>query len=213
VNTGFMLLRSPSAVDSGWSATQAASDSNSGIRSIRAAFPECDASRYRGIQRAAFCEDHDGPKYSDANALLVSVLGPTVPGSHVPRSLIPTLDLGRELLSRLPDASTWELVCVSSTEHRSGPFLGYDVGYWGGGDFSILADAVVMPRWHPPPPRAFPGLRGVLGRLNPNVLFASRSDAVAYRAYYMEQPWAEVDAGDEFVVQCLSAVENRTYAA
>lgn len=72
--------------------------------------------------------------------------------------------------------------------------LGFDVGYWGSDHFSLIADVLVFCRWHSCPTANLPTLAPWASRLNEHFLFASASDAAAYRTWYMEQDWAEVES-------------------
>ena len=206
MNTGFLLLRIPQVVAAAWPPVGLPDRARMAVNTIRAAFPEWSPNRYRGIQRAAFNEDQEEPEYSAALRLLADALGPIDTEAMLPRFLIPTLELARNVCALLPDPSNWELVSVSTADYEPGEFLGYDVGYWGGGDFSILADAVVMPHWHPPPIIVFPKLAALLECLNTQLLFPTRDSAEAYRQFYSSEPWAELDAGAEFVVQRVTKV-------
>lgn len=204
---GFVLVRPPSAAAHEWATSHGRKLEAAVLVSMRTALPQCEPHRYRGLQRNAFSESDDGPRYAEANAILRTSVERHPPTWPAPHSLIAHLDDARRILSQLPSSESWELLGLSlASGHSSATLLGFDVGYWGGGDYSILADAVIMPRWHPAPPDALPQLQLLLSKLNTHLLFSDRTSAEAYLAYYLTQPWAEVDGGGEFQIQRVETI-------
>jgi len=51
------------------------------------------------------------------------------------------LTQARELLRLVDRPEEYEIVRISHGESSDAPLLGYDVGYWGGGNYSILCAA------------------------------------------------------------------------
>jgi hypothetical protein len=82
-----------------------------------------------------------------------------------------------------------EVACYPS--RTTAPAVGFDVGWWASGNFSIVCDAVVWPLWHPPPVEAMPAMAEYLQGLNEAVLFADVASAERYREWYRQQKWAE----------------------
>ena len=103
----------------------------------------------------------------------------------------------------------YEIVRLSGDEFSEGPMLGYDVGYWGGGNYSILCDSVNWPMWHSPDPEAYDLLLEHLASLNAHMLFADRAAAERFRSFCVTQTWAETeDPPSEFCVIRIEAVES-----
>jgi hypothetical protein len=85
----------------------------------------------------------------------------------------------------------YELVELCSGAVPLTDVLGFDVGYWGGGNFSILCDAAIWPTWHPATSEAIPELARHLGKLNQHSLFPTVDAAKEYATWYVAQDWAE----------------------
>jgi hypothetical protein len=124
----------------------------------------------------------------------------------VDEDLLASQSDARQVFDLLDDPSNWEIVRLSRDARNSSPSaLGFDIGYWGGDHFSLIADTIVIPRWHPPSPQDFGALREALSHLNANLLFDSHEEAEGYRTFYMSRNWAETEMQDgEF---CIVRVE------
>lgn len=108
--------------------------------------------------------------------------------------LFPNELLAWEVFSLLDDSDQYELLQLQRREFSpSGNLLGYDIGYWGGDHFSLIADSFVTPRWHPPQPDKFHLLAEKLHALNANLLFSTPNDATNFREWYRGQDWAETE--------------------
>ena len=83
-------------------------------------------------------------------------------------------------------------------------FLGYDIGYFGGDNFSIISDSILLPMWHGAPENAYPELKPYLKLLNKNLLFNKLDEAREFKEYYLGQKWAEKDDNDIFIQKILS---------
>jgi hypothetical protein len=103
----------------------------------------------------------------------------------------------------------YEIVELCSAPEFPNDMLGFDLGYWGGGNFSILCDAAIWPRWHPPDPEALAELYRVLRELNEHALFPHEPSARAYFDWYTSQPWAEKEPSD-FSLIAVGAVTPRS---
>ena len=111
-----------------------------------------------------------------------------------------------EILSLTDDPSKWEIIRIAKTSRTNKQTtLGYDVGYWGGYNFSIIADVCVIPRWHPPIPEDFENVIEALSSLNNYMLFDSAEEAENYRQFYKSKTWAE--EGDFCIIQ-INSVSN-----
>src|SRR5262249_4804817 len=180
---------------------------------LRSALPNADALRYRGVQRypvdrwwegeasEAHCPDER------ARRRIYELFGPdpclfwTQPPWFDP-DLLPSLDAAREILRLTDEPADREVVRVTRGTVAATPeTLGFDLGYWGNDHFSSLADAMLLPRWHPCPTEKLSSLEPWARRLNPNMLFRSAPEATEYRCWYLEQPWAEdEDEPEQFQV-------------
>ena len=116
---------------------------------------------------------------------------------------------GREVFSLLEVRSRYELLHLARREFlKLDHLLGYDIGYWGGDHYSLIADSFVVPRWHPPQPDAFHVLSEQLRNLNTHLLFPTSEAAASFRAWYRTQGWAETEGHeDEFEIIQVCTVE------
>jgi len=109
----------------------------------------------------------------------------------------------KELYFLLDDPKRWEIIHVSlEGSLNSENTLGYDIGYWGEDHFSLIADTIVIPCWHPPPPEDFEEFVRVLHKLNEHLLFTCSNEAEDFLSYYRSKSWAEKEygGGDEFYI-------------
>jgi hypothetical protein len=114
-------------------------------------------------------------------------------------TLVPSRIEARGVLALTDDPSKWEVIQVSKGEAESdGQRLGYDVGYWGGDHFSLIADLIVVPQFHPPPSREdFQTVLTALACLNEHILFDSVVDALEFKQFYTSLPWTETEGQGE----------------
>jgi len=106
--------------------------------------------------------------------------------------LLPDIDCALRVRSSLERPAEYELIEVALYRSRTNaPSLGFDVGYWASGNFSIVCDTAVWPIWHAPPIEALGALRDPLGILNDAVLFPDVESAARFRDVYRAERWAE----------------------
>jgi hypothetical protein len=195
------------------------------VRGLWASLPTVAPRRYRGISR-----DPLQPIF-ETGVQTVPGVGPdwvakvkmregVHPGSSDPsywRVLDPDavvdVDFAREVVAQTDHPAEWEVVLVErDVPDVTADTLGFDVGYWGGDHYSLIQDAMLVPRWHAPDPDDFEALSDHARRLNEHQLFASFADADAYRSWYRTRPWAEgefVEDGEaEFQVIRVDAVQE-----
>jgi hypothetical protein len=113
--------------------------------------------------------------------------------------LIPSLDQIaelRRLLSQPEDFETIEIAKLPA--HTKSRAIGFDVGYWAQGNFSIICDSLVWPTWHPPPKEIVVELARHASDLNEYVLFSTEDAAQSFRDFYNTQDWSENP--DEFEI-------------
>ena len=192
------------------------------FRRLREAFKDLDPAGYRGIARCALSEspepdpgwvdvtqpntsvDDDG----EARRRLVEILGPDHLCRHYPCSVVQSLAHAKELRLLTGHPFQYEVVCLSRTDLSESPSLGFDVGYWSGGNYSILCDTVIWPMWHGPEPAAYVEPSQYVGCLNHHMLFPDPGSAERFRSFYRTQPWAETEAEpDDFCVIGVEVVD------
>jgi hypothetical protein len=112
------------------------------------------------------------------------------------KALISSLRIARELYGVLDKPEDWEIVELARETYGTDyDVVGFDIGYWGSDNFSLICDTVVTPRWHPPAEEDLAELAQRLRGLNRHVLLPSADAAAAFREYYTSRPWAEEDVG------------------
>jgi hypothetical protein len=123
--------------------------------------------------------------------------------------LLPSIELALEVYRLLDIPEQYEIIMVKRQDFETNPnTLGFDIGYWGGDHFSLIADTLVTPMFHPAPEEDYQELRQRLSALNPNILFDNPEDASEFRNWYKSKDWAETeDREDEF---CIIQVDRTT---
>ena len=123
--------------------------------------------------------------------------------------LIPSLEPAVEVLHLVSVAKEYELIEVAHHPVRTRrSSIGFDIGYWASGNFSIICDSLVWPLWHPPPPEAFQSLSCYAKKLNEHVLFRTADEARDFCNFYSEQEWAE--SGGKFEIIEIALVHKST---
>ncbi|MDJ0976670.1 MAG: hypothetical protein QNJ98_19595, partial [Planctomycetota bacterium] len=128
---------------------------------------------------------------------LARVVEPGLPASGMTyasdEDLLPSFELAAQVHALVDDPLGFEIVRLSRFDpKRNRATLGFDVGYWGG-DFSLICDTLIAPKWHPAPEEDYEALRVQTRRLNRHVLFDSEEAGWAFRHWYVQQPWAETE--------------------
>jgi hypothetical protein len=181
---------------------------------IRAVLPGVVPLQYRGIGRYPFTEyPEKGPGWQGdgevpvdpephARVLLLRFLGPDENDLPWPRAFLQQVDQARAIYDALADKQRYELVEVCSVPESPRQLLGFDIGYWGGGNFSIVCDAVIWPVWHGPDARSLPDFAGAVRELNQHGLFPTERAAKSYLEWYRTQSWVEGEPS-EFTVMAV----------
>jgi len=196
------------------------------LRALRGAFNQFDITSYRGVSREPLlaypsleqkvlnlfeATGIDMKTDAEARRHFRVILGDLSEDENpeIDEYLISSLSDAREVLGLTDEPSRWEIIHVARGNAEPGSsFLGYDVGYWGGDHFSLIADTIVVPRWHPPVPDDFAEVAQALSCLNANLLFGSSADAAGFKAFYNSKPWAETeDREGEFCIIRVSLGE------
>lgn len=107
-------------------------------------------------------------------------------------NLLDSLDQAQQVFSLLERPEDHE-ICLLRREHYeiSEHTLGFDIGYWGGDHFSLIADSYVVPAWRPPPPQDQSEVKLQLSVLNKRLLFDRVAAARSFLDYYRSKAWAE----------------------
>lgn len=223
-NEGYLVVLKPAQAFAAWKdgSERRAGTANvaSFCAALRSALPTVAASRYRGVQRYPIDRggSEDGPAERNRNdrarRRIHELYGPdpclywTQPPWFDP-DLLPNLGVAREILQLSDQPSEREIVRVTrGSVAAAQETLGFDVGYWGSDHFSALADSVLLPRWHACPPEHFASIERWVRALNEHMLFRTAADAMAYRRWYLGQPWAEEESEPEqFQVMSLDLAE------
>ena len=122
--------------------------------------------------------------------------------------LLPDIASVRHVRSFLEQPDAYELVEVAlHPAHTRAEPLGFDVGYWASGNFSLICDSAVWPLWHPPPKEALASIGPLLNALNEAVLFPDWAAAASLREAYRQQPWAENEDGTPFEIIQVAKVD------
>jgi hypothetical protein len=180
------------------------------LEAIRAGLPGTLPLSYRGIERYPFTEYAEkGPGWlgetvpdpePQARALMLKLLGPDDDLAPYPRAFLGQLEHATSVHAALSAAQLYEIVELCTAPEYPGDLLGFDVGYWGGGNFSTLCDAAIWPLWHPPDPAVLSDLSLALSELNEHGLFPTEHSARAYFDWYTKQPWAEKEPSDFSII-------------
>lgn len=179
--------------------------------------------KYRGIERFGLNADYPyvepGWQWTDIKPIdrdeparnrLREIVGPDTSALEEDRwmfdgpSLILNFDHVAELRQLLSSPGEFELIEVAKYPARtSRPGIGFDVGYWASGNFSVLCDSMVWPMWHPPPEDVAVELARHACNLNEHVLFPTEVAAQSFREFYNTQDWAETPGEFEIIEVAL----------
>jgi hypothetical protein len=124
--------------------------------------------------------------------------------------LIPEIDHARELMGLVTYPEQFEKVEVARhPTHTRTRSIGFDIGYWAHGNFSLIYECAVWPLWHPPNPYDFEKLAKWFGNLNERILFDTVKDAAEFRDFYRSRSWAETEQEgiEEFVIIEIAEVQ------
>lgn len=213
-------MRHAATLEAAWLASSRVRARIDQVIELRRAIGLRNASSYRGIGRFPFAEWWEGGPGSEAErppecdpeakarAPLNGLLGPDDYQMPSPRSCLTNFDGAVAVREALVSPNDYELVELALEPDRPGQLLGFDIGYWGGGNYSILCDAAIWPTWHPPASRSFAELSTFVRGLNDVLLFPSAAFAQIYLDWYTAQEWAEEPA-DDFKIIGVGAVGVR----
>jgi len=210
----FALMRSASDLEAAYVASPFFESARTHLEALRRRLPLVRFSSYRGIGRYPIAEQDQGePGWqwagnvpseteADARSVLRRILSPGDDDlvTPYPRAFLARLEDAQEVHSALLEPERYEIVELCAPPDRPRALLGFDIGYWGGGNFSILCDAAIWPLWHPPPAGSFSELSKLSSRLNRHALFPSPRAAIRYLEWYARQFWAETEPSEFILV-------------
>ena len=209
----YSLMRHAADLNTVWLSSPRWTRFREPLEQIRHGVGVNDVARYRGIGRFPLTEWQElGPGWEaerrdeaadpepDARALLLAALGSDDHHTPSPRAFIPSLRDARSVMRALRSPARYELVELTLMPDVPDALLGFDVGYWGGGNYSVLCDAAIWPTWHPPEPTALRYIARFMSGLNGSLLFPTADAAGAYLDWYAEESWGEKPAEDFRVI-------------
>jgi hypothetical protein len=208
----YALMRHPNDLEAAYLASPFVQANRDRLVAFRRLLAFDRFASYRGIGRCPFSEEYPDPEPGwegqagpldtapDARQLLRSFLGPDDHLTPGPRAFLRHLEQARQLQAALKRPAQFEIVDLCRSPDVPRDLLGFDVGYWGGGNYSILCDTAVWPRWHPPSDEVLPELSKFVAGLNSHALFETRSGAQDYLVWYGRQDWAEKPTEDFSIV-------------
>ncbi len=207
-DSGCLIVMRAEAMLGVYSQQRIARERSDVLRQLRKALGFLDPAAYRGMGRwpldpypsldpaivRAFREtgiDMDSDR--TARIRFCELVGEAPPDDYEER-LLPTVHEAREVTALLDTPSDWEIVHVAVAPlERTAKTLGYDLGWWSGEFYSLIADSAVTPTWHPPDPDDFSELADKLRVLNEHLLFEAAEDALGFKSYYKTKRWAETE--------------------
>jgi len=144
---------------------------------LRLAFPGVDPKRYLGISRDPLSAIANlDQKTVEWYRALGDELGSNLQAryrfrqligdmnenynAHVEEDLLASQSDAQQVLDMLEDAGRWEVIHLSRGSPASSlTTLGFDIGNWFADHFSLIADTIITPRWHPAAPEDFGELK------------------------------------------------------
>ncbi len=217
---GYMIVLTPSEMLRAYEARLQIGRHRKEYEEFRQAFVAFCPTAYRGVSREPLNTnpwDADGTELRQdrsAKDLMRSLMEDTGEDDEDDdEDLVPTEEGALRVHQILDRPAKREIIGVRRRAFADGPsVLGFDVGYWGGDHFSLIADTVVIPTWHGPPEEDYQEVAEKLSALNQHLLFNTASDAETFQAYYKSKGWAETEAYDgEFCIMQIETIEIRAF--
>lgn len=205
-STGHIIVMTPAAFIGRYNASGIATENQSHLARLRKATASLDIGSYRGMGRDAL---EPFPSLDPAAVDAFANTGLDMESNHQARqryreligedqpddaeeALMNSADQAQEVHSLLERPEDWELIRLTRGIQDPTPTsFGFDIGWWAGQPYSLIADTVVAPRWHPPDEEDLDDVLKALGTINRHLLFDTYEDAVTFKGWYTTKPWAE----------------------
>ena len=216
----YALMRHSYELEAAYLASPLYRENSTFIDALRGMFAPKAVSFYRGIGRYPFAEyaecepgwqgygSPDNDHEFRARELVKRFLGADDYVTPSPRAFLTRPEQAFEVRAALESPTEYEIVELCTFPDHPKRFLGFDIGYWGGGNFSILSDAIIWPIWHPPIEAALNNLTAFSAKLNDHILFSTQLDAQDYLSWYAGQDWAE-KWPEEFSIISVGTVNHK----
>ncbi|GHV58705.1 hypothetical protein AGMMS49579_26330 [Spirochaetia bacterium] len=170
-----------------------------GFAEFRTYFSNINIGNYRGISRnvlSAIPEkfQKEFPGKEPLAQFLMNKTLEKYSNDNDDMSLIMDIKECLEIYEKIEHKGNYEIIkSVKDDYMNEEKILGFDIGYWGGDNFSIISDSMILPTWHVAPENAYYELREYSLKLNQNLLFSNIEDTKEFREYYLKQDWAETE--------------------
>ncbi len=211
-NEGYLIVLKPDILLRQYNQLMKAFNVDEYLRELREAFAPLNPTQYRGVSRDPMMVDiaynqkqiyrmnaSSGEIKDDACAhrYFREIFECSGGDENIEYGILPSLSDAAKIRSLADDPETWEIIQIARfDESLDGNPLGFDIGYWASDHFSLIADTIVIPRWHPAPPEDFRELKNAMSSLNENLLFDTAEAARSFKEYYKSFPWAEEEMED-----------------
>jgi hypothetical protein len=217
MNKGYLIVLKPEVNIARYEAKHMKGNEET-FREFRAVFSKFNPQCYRGISRSPF-ESHSEiilktlfkkeKQINKAAQLKLREIIPEATADIYDDCLISEAKDAHLIYQMLEDRDNWEIINIRRNNIKTDDtILGFDVGYWGGDHFSLIADVIVTPMWHPPAPDDWAEVAEKLSCLNRNLLFETPEAAAEFKAYYKTKPWAETEYKDDFCIIQINEIQQ-----
>ena len=212
-NIGYLILQKPELIIKSYEERIASGNFGDKYKRFRNALSDFNPTNYLGISRLPLFgvpkelqstyEEIFEPEAQDYIAILEEQ-------NLSDSDLIFEHDEAIKIFTKIIHKQCYDIVCVRNDFFKNNTnVLGFDIGYWDGDHFSLIADTIVIPTWHGPPEKDYDELANKLKSLNENLLFNTFKEADDFKKYYKTKSWAEIeDFEGEF---CIIKVQKVFY--
>ncbi len=183
--------------------------------SLRNTFSDLNIYNYKGISRDALLpipEEYQSvypsaqePKAQYLMSDLIEKCCEKYSDEYI--NMICNLDDCLSVYNLLENKQGYEIIKTSRVNFtHSSDLLGFDIGYWGGDNFSAISDSILLPMWHPIPEHVYREVLPFSNKLNSHLLFENYSEAEEFREYYLSQDWSEKESFEGEI--CIQKIES-----
>jgi len=217
INNGYLIVLKPEVSFARYEAKYVKGNEDS-FREFRTVFSKFNPQNYKGISRSPFESQADinrkalfkkEKQINKAARLKLREIIPQATPEFYDDCFITELKDAHLIYQMLEDRENWEVINIRrDTFETNIETLGFDIGYWGGDHFSLIADVIVTPMWHPPASDDWAEVAEKLSGLNHNLLFETPEAAADFKAYYKTKPWAETEYKDDFRIIQVNEIQT-----